>query len=371
MKRNLVLFSLFALSPGLCPAQAPGGLQSSNALNPNVSVIGWFQGEAGNRFADPGTALPAPLRLNEAELGIQSVVDPYAKADFFISVDGEGAVELEEGYINWFSLPGGMAVKAGKFRADFGRFNRTHAPETAFADRPLVHERFFGEGLAGTGAALSWHVPNPWLLASLDVNAANTPAAAEAPAFDAARRRDLLYTARLGAYLDLSDAAGLSMGVSGARGAAGYDVDIDPAAGTSSSSTSRALSSTLAGLDMTFRWKDPSRAIYRSALWQTEVLWSKRGAAGDSSVGTFGLFSHMECQFARRWRAGARYDYTQLPADRSAHEAGGLAYLTFMPTEFSLVSLQGRRALRFDRTHENLGMLKVTFNIGPHGAHPY
>ncbi|MEK7742772.1 MAG: hypothetical protein AAB578_00145, partial [Elusimicrobiota bacterium] len=142
-------------------------------------------------------------------------------------------------------------------------------------------------------------------------------------------------------------------------------------AGTSSSSTSRALSSTLAGLDMTFRWKDPSRAIYRSALWQTEVLWSKRGAAGDSSVGTFGLFSHMECQFARRWRAGARYDYTQLPADRSAHEAGGLAYLTFMPTEFSLVSLQGRRALRFDRTHENLGMLKVTFNIGPHGAHPY
>lgn len=373
MKKKSLLFWLCTLSPGLCRAQAASGLQSSNLLNPNISAIGWFQGEAGNRFAHPGKAAPAPLRLQETELGFQSVVDPYAKADFFISVGGDGAVELEEGTINWFSLPGGLALKAGKFRADFGRFNRTHTPETAFADRPLAQERFFGEGLSGTGAALSWHVPNPWVLASLDLNAVNTPPAADAPAFGAARRRDLLYVGRLGAYCDLGEAAGLSLGFSGARGAAGYDTD--PL--SLPSSTSTALSSTLAGLDMTLRWKDPARAIYRSAFWQTEMIWSKREAPGyssvgkDSSAGSFGLFSHLEYQFARRWRAGTRYDYTQLPADRSRHEAGGLAYVTFMPSEFSLLSLQGRRALRSDGTKESLGMLKATFNIGPHGAHPF
>ena len=48
-----------------------------------------------------------------------------------------------------------------------------------------------------------------------------------------------------------------------------------------------------------------------------------------------------------RWRAGVRYDYTQLPSDRSQYERAGLAYLTFLPSEFSLISLQGRQARRF------------------------
>ncbi|MBI3550048.1 MAG: hypothetical protein HY078_13505 [Elusimicrobia bacterium] len=344
--------------------QAASGLQASNLLNPNVSVIGWFQGEAGRRHLDPGAELPPALDLKEAELGFQSIVDPYARADFFISVNREG-VDLEEGYLTWFHLPQDLAIKVGKFRADFGKFNRTHPPESAFADRPLVHERFFGdEGLSGAGADLSWQVPNPWVVVTLNGQALNTPTAADSPAFDRARRRDVLYVGHASAYYDLTDSVNATLGGSYAHGAAGQDFD-------AVSGSSRTLTTQLGGVDLTFRWKNPRRAVYRSALWQTEAVWGKREAPGGSSVGSVGMFSHLEYQFARRWRAGARYDYTQLPADRSRHEQAGLAYLTFSPSEFSLISLQGRQARRFDGIKETLGFLKVTFNIGPHGSHPF
>lgn len=362
-----VLRTASAAAESGLPVPAPraaGGLQASNLLNPNVSVIGWFQGEAGRRHVDPGKDLPPALDLKEAELSFQSVVDPYARADFFISVKRAG-VDLEEGTLTWFHLPHDLALKAGKFRPDFGKFNRTHAPETAFADRPLVSERFFGEeGLSGAGAAVSWQVPNPWLLVSLDGQAINTPSVSASPAFDTARRRDLLYVGHLNGYHDLTEEINITLGGSYAYGAAGQEFN-------DVTGSSRTLAAQLGGIDLTFRWKNPRRSVYRSAFWQTEVIWGKRDALNNSSVGSVGMFSHLEYQFARRWRTGFRYDYTQFPDDRAKHEKAGLAYLTFTPSEFSLISLQGRRARRFNGTKETLGFLKITFNIGPHGAHPF
>lgn len=356
-----LLFSVLFLAPSAASAAA-SGLQASNLLNPNVSVIGWMQAEAGRR--SPAAAVPAPsaFSLKEAEVGLQSVVDPYAKADFFLSVAGDGTVELEEGTIDWFSLPAGLALKAGKFHADFGKFNRTHTPETAFADRPLVHERFFGEeALSGAGLGLSWVAPTPVYL-KLDAQTMGSPASA--PAFGSGRKKDLLYVGRASSYYDLTEALNAAVGVSGAYGSAGQD--FDPVTGSSASLVSR-----MAGLDLTLRWKDPRRSIYRSAFWQTEALWGRRGAVRASATGAKGFFTHVEYQFARRWRAGARYDYTELPTDGSVHEAGGLGYLTFMPTEFSLISVQARRERRWNGEKENLAWLKLTFNIGPHGGHPF
>lgn len=357
--------ALFLASPSALRAQpqlSGNALQSSNLLNPNISVVGWLQGETGRRNPE-GEEAVSPFAVKEVEIAFQSVVDPYTKADVFVAVE-DGAIDLEEGYLTWYSLPGALSLKAGKFKGAFGKFNLTHTPETSFADRPLAHEAYLGEeGLASAGAGLSWHIPNPWLLLNLDAQAFTMPEAAETPAFDKAER-DLLYIGRLGGYYDLTEAANLSFGGSCARGAAGREFD----AVTASSST---LSSRLYGLDLTYRWKNPRRAIYRSLFWQTEFLWNRREITSGSYENTKGYFSHLEYQFARRWRAGGRYDWTQAPGGGSAHESGGLVYLTFMPSEFSLLSLQGRRVDRSDGTRENLGFLKLTFNIGPHGAHPF
>lgn len=339
--------------------------KSKNKFNPEVSVIGWVQGETGRRTPASVTAEEPVFRFKEAELSLQSNVDAYGRAELFIGFDGEGNVELEEGYLNWTSLPYNLALKVGKFRNNFGKFNRTHVPETDFADRPLVAEHFFGgEGLSGPGVSLSWQIPNPWFFTELTSEIVNNPEAAEVPAFDTARKRDLLYVNRLSTYHDLTEALNVTMGGSYAYGAAGQEFN-------TVSLSSRTLKSEIGGVDLTFRWKNPRKAIYRSAFWQTEALWSKRDAANSSHVGSWGMFSHLQYQFARRWRVGIRYDYTQLPTDGIMHEAGGLAYLTFTPSEFSLISLQGRRARRFDGDKETLGWLKMTFNIGPHGSHPF
>lgn len=359
--KGILSLLLVSALPAAPRAQQGGALQASNLLNPNISAVGWLQAEAGRSASEE--AAPA-FAFKEAEIAVQSVIDPYTRADIFLAVEGEGGIELEEGYLSWYSLPGGLGLKAGKFKGAFGRFNLTHRPETAFADRPLAHAAYFGEeGLASAGAGLSWHVPNPWLLLNLDAQAFTMPEAEEATAFGAARRRDLLYVGRLGGYYDLTEAANVSLGASAALGAAGQDYD----AVADSSST---LSSRLYGLDLTLRWKNPRRAIYRSLLWQTELLWNRRELTPGSYESTKGFFSHLEYQFARRWRAGARYDWTQAPG-APGHESGGLAYLAFMPSEFSLLSLQGRRVDKADGTRETLGFLKLTFNIGPHGAHPF
>ena len=337
-------------------------LQSSNLLNPNVSAIGWIQSEVGHR--QPSEEEAKAFQLKELELGLQSVIDPYARADLFIAFEGE-SVEIEEGYLTWTHLPGDLAAKLGKFRTSFGKFNRIHAPETAFAVRPFAHEAYFGEeGFGGTGGSLSWHVPNPLFLINWEVDVINTPEGEEVPGFDEAEKGDLTYVSRLGGFVDVTEASHFSLGFNYANGAVGQE--FKPI-----ENSTETLRTEFYGLDVTFRWKNPRRAIYRSFFWTLEVFWNERELSTTVQENSLGFFSHLEYQFARRWRVGGRYDYSESPTDKTVQEQGGLLYLTFWPSEFSSISLQGLHKNLDDNTEENLGFLKVTFNIGPHGSHAF
>lgn len=361
----LILNVLNSVSFAQETGSSPSLRASKNKFNPEISVIGWGQVEAGRRNPASGESDKAVFQFKEAELGLQSNVDAYGRAEVYIAFGAEGTVELEEGFMDWTALPHGLGLKFGKFRSNFGKFNRVHGPETDFGDRPLVHKQFFGdESLHGVGASLSWQIPNPAFYTEFTSEVQNSPEAAEIPAFDTARKRDLLYVNRLHAYHDLNENLNATLGTSFAYGAVGQDYD-------TVALSSRTMKNRILGTDLTFRWKNTRKAIYRSAMWQTEALWSKRDVPGGFRIGTWGMFSHVQYQFARRWKTGFRYDYTQLPTDGKTHEAGGLAYITFTPSEFSLLSLQARRARRFDGDKETVGWLKVTFNIGPHGSHPF
>ena len=101
------------------PAATPAG--SSKVFNPDISAIGNFVGVAGkNPFSTQ-----RPLELTEAEVAFQAIVDPYAKADFFLSASPEG-LEVEEGYVTFTSLPANLLLKVGKMRAQFGKVNTLH-----------------------------------------------------------------------------------------------------------------------------------------------------------------------------------------------------------------------------------------------------
>ena len=53
----------------------------SKIFNPDIAVVGNFVGRGRQERRDP---FPA-LRLNEAEVSFQAIVDPYARADFFLA----------------------------------------------------------------------------------------------------------------------------------------------------------------------------------------------------------------------------------------------------------------------------------------------
>ena len=108
--------------------EAPGQLPTygnisaaSKVFNPDIAVIGNFLGAAGKNPIEPSPA----LEMSEAEASFQAIVDPYARADFFLAFGPEG-VEVEEGFITFTSLPGGLLVKVGKMRERFGKVNPMH-----------------------------------------------------------------------------------------------------------------------------------------------------------------------------------------------------------------------------------------------------
>ena len=71
---------------------APAASGGASIANPAISVIGWFQAAAGNDRRTQENSFD----MREAELALQSAVDPYAKADFILSFSPEEGVDVEE-----------------------------------------------------------------------------------------------------------------------------------------------------------------------------------------------------------------------------------------------------------------------------------
>ncbi|MDQ6893347.1 MAG: hypothetical protein M3167_11805 [Acidobacteriota bacterium] len=267
-------------------------------------------------------------------------------------------MDIEELYITWLALPATFGLKTGKFRSNLGKFNRTHPPETPFADRPLATVRFFGpEGLSAVGVSASYLAPTSFYLnfdAEVTTNWENAPAFGEVePSGDVVaggRRKDLGYLGRATTYSDFSETLNGTFGATYARGVH------DPGG---------QFATEVLAADATIRWKNPRRAIYRALIWQTEAYWVRR-EEDTRALRSFGGFSYVEYQFSRRWRVGLRADYADQPVEK-----GVLAYLTLWPSEFSALSLQGREIHRPDGKNDLAALLKLTFNIGPHGAHPF
>ena len=78
---------------------------------------------------------PTPaLETHESEAAFQAIVDPYARADFFISF-GEEGVNLEEGYLTFPAIPGGLPDLRGELPAC--RYSRRCERYAPFCDGPL------------------------------------------------------------------------------------------------------------------------------------------------------------------------------------------------------------------------------------------
>lgn len=345
--------SLLLLLSASAYGQAP---PSGNVFNPSISVIGNALAVAGHNEVD---AAPS-LALRESEVGLQAIVDPYAKADFFVSFGSEeGEVAVEEGFVTFLNLPGDLLLKVGKLKGAFGKVNTEHLHARAFADVPLAMTNLLGgeEGFADAGLSVSRLIPAPkgiFLEATAQLFRGTS-----ANLFEAHTRNDVQPLVHLKGYGDLSESTNLEVGGSWTRG---------------SNLEGPGFHTSLAGADATFRWKPLRQGLYRSLLVRAEWFHSERETPS-GIVRADGLYGFAQYQLGRRWYAGLRYDEADHADDASLRDRGGSLAVTFWPSEFSQVRAQARR-IRYDRGAEGPStatelLLQLQFSIGAHGAHPF
>jgi len=121
---------------------------------------------------------------------------------------------------------------------------------------------------------------------------------------------------------------------------------------------------------VSLRWKPLRRSIYKSFLWRTELVWSRRDQLPTQEK-AFGMYSSLEYRMDQRWTVGTRYDYAQRPMLHTQLDRGASAILTYWMSEFSQVRGQYRFARYDGKQNANELRLQLVFVMGAHGAHPF
>jgi hypothetical protein len=279
--------------------------------------------------------------LQEVELSLRSVIDPYARAEVYLSVGPEGAA-VEEAFLTTTALPAGLQVKAGQLRSPFGRINSQHPHTWDFVDAPLSAGRLVAdEALAGPGVDLSWLAPLPWF-AELHVAAQTTaPVAGE--------EGRLTGIARLSQFFALSEAMTLGVGLSGGRRGEGQGEVSDRV-----------------GSDLYLRWR-PGAA--RTALALQGEIFGRRFSAGSGDF-AWGGYGQLFWRAGARAGMGARYEQAPVAGVR-ADERRYSAVATWFLSEFQRLRLQVAHEVRADGRSGAEALLQAEFGIGAHGAHPF
>ena len=373
-----ILLLVFLFAGKLCPAQVTSDSTSKDSLllkqieeqmqnntppppqqtrsgisaNPDLGVVGDFQSSyisRGKKNLD--------FYLNETEVSLQAVVDPYARADFFISFGrdaetGKYGVTIEEGYLTTLSLPARLQLKVGKFKEAVGRINPVHAHALPFIDMPNAYVNYFGDGLNDEGASLSWLLPTKKIYQELVFQV--TSGKSESPSFSRGDNNRLIYLSHLKNFFTLNDNATLELGLTGISG------------GNDSSRTTN-----IGAVDLTYKWKPVIMNTYKSLTWQSELYFSKANITANASRKSFGLYSFLQYQLSKRWFLTGRYDYAQRPVNKTIVEQAYSLTAGWLATEFSKIEFE------FKTTDDNIasryyqGWLRWIFVIGAHGAHQY
>ena len=341
------------------------GGAASKALNPDISMIGDFIMGAGHNPLNPTPA----FQMHESELGVQAVIDPYARGDFFISF-GEVGVNLEEGFITFTALPAGFVAKAGKMRAAFGKVNGLHNHVLPWVDRPLVTQNLVGgeDGIDDAGVSFEHIIPAPakWFLDFTGQAFRGD----SADVYTASNKNNESVVGHLRGYRDLTDNSNLDLGVSYSRGHNLFGSD---------------FITNLYGIDATYHWKPLRRSIYKSFIARSEFIWRQQDQPSLAACQViacplsfapgfqhaFGFYASGDYQFARRWFVGARVDRSDRAFNAHLNDKGGSLLLTYWPSEFAQIRGQYRFTRYADRFDANEAFIQLQFALGAHGAHPF
>ena len=346
------------------------------SLNPSLSIIldvgaAWYGAadhltQGGHAIDDNGIALQG------CELAASASVDPYFRFDMNFQLT---EAELEEVYLTTLALPLNLQIRAGLMNAAFGRENAMHLHVWSFSNPPLSHTRFMGEEhMRGPGVELSALLPLPWYLNLIGQAFATTESLGfESGTFGSSEQtgagringlEDFLYVLRMENFFELSANWSLLIGFSEGLGQSPYEPD------------GRTY---LHGGDLYLKWRPITKAAGEFALALTVEYMLRDEPATNGRFRDHGGYAQLDALLTNRWMVGFRYDTTDLWTGRSpdletmpAWQRRGAASLTFLPTHFSKLRLQGDFVR--DSVRDELGwavFLQAEVSAGEHGAHKF
>jgi hypothetical protein len=361
------------------PRPAAGGARpaAAGSMNPDLTFIADFAAAYFSEDEPLQTGAHDPsetgFNLQQLELSVGSSVDPYFRFDANL-VFALAGVEIEEAYGTTLSLPFGLQARVGQFLTRFGRINSQHPHSWQFVDQPFALGRIFGgEGNRGLGVEVSWLTPLPWyvelVFSSMQANGEATMRSFfGADDLDVEGPRDLLHVAALEQFFPLSPNWSLSWGMSGAFGP---------------NASGRANRTDVYGTDVYLKYRPITEASFTVVSLQSEWMYRRRQLPDELAQDVNGYVEAF-WRFAQRWGTAARYEYGSPALDASGdvtfdpldpewtesrHRAS--ANLTFWPTEFSRLRLQGSRDMPGYRSAIWATFLAVELVTGAHGAHVF
>lgn len=344
-----------------------GRQRALQALNPEISA-------GGDLFAhlDPDNPDRNNFFPRELELSFVASLDPFSRGKVFLSrgVEGgeiipfedpgdpgsqEASFELDEGYVEWVNLPGGLGVTVGKFNQRLGTLNRWHDHALPFQNRPLPHLAFIGgEPLAQTGVSLyflvpgvSWGTWQGWF----QVTRSDTPSL-----FGETSRPN--YLGHLNAFWDLSPSLDFDLGVSGLFGR--YETP------------QLRYDQRLYSVEGALTWSPPGRTLYRGAVLRGGLLMRDPGEAtvGTSPERALGLWTMGELRFAEQWLVGGQVGWVENPLDPGENVWLTGPALTWWQSEFVRVRAEYDFFHGVEDTQSQF-LVQITFAMGPHKHEKY
>lgn len=333
-------------SQELPPAQPPAtgsGPQSPNYFNPQMSLVADFRANAAAGKDEPKRAL-----FREAEIGLAADVDPFLKAEAYISFandNGSTSAEVEEAFGLYTKFAKNMQLKVGKIAAAIGRMNRSHVDQLYFLDYPLVVRDLFGdEGLRAGGVSLAYKFPGD-RFNEITVEATDPD---DGPLFQGGSTQKPTLVGHFRSFFDFSEDLSGQLGFSYVNGP---------------HLNHRAQ---VYGADYTMKWTPGTRG--RSATFETEGYWANPGMPGSKT--TFGAFGALTYEIVPRWFLTGKVDYSELPGTSSIQRAASLG-LTFKLTEFEHWRVEFQHVTSNFAPIKNLLNFQFQFAIGAHPAHKY
>lgn len=333
----------------------------AGVTNPDISLIGQLR----SGWTDDPSSIDKnrpTLGLGETELAADAALNPYASGAFVFSF-ADGEAEVEEAYVKLDrALPLGLALKAGKYRAPFGKLNPTHPHALPFLDVPHLLEASSGlmpgeESYNEPALQISELFPGigSWApVLSLDIQQGSgfrtsQDVADSLPDFDAERNKTApSWMAHLSNAFLVGDAVEGDWGFSFAQGTTNVQAD---------------RKAWLAGTDLKLKFE---LAPQSRLVWQSEAIWRHDDLDDRDRVGlvTFADWT------IERWNAGALYEQLAdqgMVVDRAVKAFAGFSLLE----ETTVFRLAVERRWLADKDPVHTVSAQLLFGMGPHKPHQF